>query len=131
METVRALQSESILVGEVLESQLDDTALNLNCLTVFTAPKQSDAVIDEDGDENFEDLETMHDVNLGETDDSSQMVHKLRLTNEIVRYRLNKIPKRLSKKEPSPLLKYLLFSNMCSFMHYSQLWNGSLFVEKA
>ena len=40
-----------------------------------------------------------------------------------------KIPRKLSKKQPSPLLKYLLFSNICSFMHYSKLWNGALHVE--
>jgi hypothetical protein len=42
---------------------------------------------------------------------------------------LNKKGSAVVKRNPSPLIKYLIFSNLASFVYYSRLWNGELYVE--
>jgi len=35
-----------------------------------------------------------------------------------------------AKSPPSPLITYLIFSNIASFLHYCRLWNGALYVDE-
>jgi hypothetical protein len=42
---------------------------------------------------------------------------------------LNKVPSTNTIiKKPSPLVKYLIFSNIASYIYYNRLWNGELFI---
>lgn len=50
----------------------------------------------------------------------------------IVKYRFHHlIPKVLPIKNPSPLIDYLLFSNIASFLYYTRVWNGDLLVPQS
>ena len=41
-----------------------------------------------------------------------------------------KVGKSIARREPSPLVQYLIFSNIASFMFYYRLWNGRLLVDE-
>ena len=99
------------MVSEVVRDAAEDC--NLNSLNIFASDFDADDQFDDDseGDENCP----------GDTSED-----KLRLINAIVAKRLQSIPK--IDKQPSPLVKYLLFSNVCSLLYYLRQWNGNLLV---
>ena len=92
----------------------------------------------DDHDSEFEDMDV-------EVDLESDVIGKVKIHYEILRYRYETvIPKSIlalmNKKkvgssakvrQPSPLVQYLIFSNMASFLYYYRLWNGELVVQKS
>ena len=101
--------------------------------------KMLDEGSENDPDSEFEDV----DVVDGEEEESSDLINDIKTHYEILRYRYETvIPKSifalLNKKkvrpaakvrEPSPLVQYLIFSNMASFLYYYRLWNGEMVVQ--
>ena len=108
-EGLAALQAQTVLVSEVVADAMEDRSLN--SLNIHASDFEADDQFEDDSEESHP----------GETTEE-----KLRLINAIVAKRLRSIPK--IEKQPSPLVKYLLFSNLCSLLYYLRQWNGNLIV---
>jgi hypothetical protein len=72
--------------------------------------------VKDDGDQEFEDEE------VEEVEDCDEKIHY-----QVMLYRYDKLIPGKVPRQPSPLLKYLIFSNVASFIYYCRLWNGDLF----
>ena len=104
---------QSARVQTVMVAEEDCPDRNLNSLNLFASEFSTD--------EEFEDWGEATDA------ESLTVLEKTVMTNKIVAKRLRSIPQLT--KEPSPLMKYLLFSNVCSLLFYLRRWNGRLILD--
>ena len=143
---VQAYQSVNLDIQDIdrqrefTQIQAISNKYNMNRLVVTVEKlKMLDEGSENDQDSEFEDV----DVIDGEEEESADLINDIKTHYEILRYRYETvIPKSifalLNKKkvrpaakvrEPSPLVQYLIFSNMASFLYYYRLWNGEMVVQ--
>ena len=125
---------------EDLETQLTTVHKSFNLNTLKISDSQLKEVEADDKDRNFEDIvDEGEEIDEDISSDDAKVNWKEYCAIITYRYQkhvsanvqtlLNKKGSVLSVKKPSPLIKYLIFSNLASFVYYSRLWNGELYVE--
>ena len=77
--------------------------------------RETKEIQQDDSDEEYEDQEQE------EVEECDQNTHY-----QVMVYRYEKLIPCKVPRQPSPLIKYLIFSNVASFIYYCRLWNGDL-----
>ena len=110
------------------------TNYNLNTLVKYQEEEESkdsnsNEYIDVDSEEEFEQSNAvLHYQVLRQRYSSSIPSDIFAMLNQKKENGIE-VGKSLARREPSPLVQYLIFSNIASFMFYYRLWNGRLTVE--